>query len=259
MSVGDPRWPRVSPSGAARPSASGRVLRLSRVTRVRGRCERDTRRRSAPTPASRRCGMEICTRRARSGEVTSGPARCGQPASQAENCAAGAPIRGGAVSLLTSRRAMSPTDCWLPRGTPQPARPPLVQRRRRSFPGVGRGAGPDVTPASGAAGWRFAHAALTSQRRGHIGPGRCGQPDRDTMIRIVVFRHGRTGCGRRLEQAGIDISWLCSRLIDSDLVNEAPITKVTVRPYQSRLRAGTSCPASAPKSASIHETTWRGQ
>jgi hypothetical protein len=164
MSVGDPRWPRVSPSGAARPSASGRVLRLSRVTRVRGRCERDTRRRSAPTPASRRCGMEICTRRARSGEVTSGPARCGQPASQAENCAAGAPIRGGAVSLLTSRRAMSPTDCWLPRGTPQPARPPLVQRRRRSFPGVGRGAGPDVTPASGAAAWRFAHAALAAAR-----------------------------------------------------------------------------------------------
>jgi hypothetical protein len=52
LSLRDPRWPRVSSSGAARPSPSGRVLLLSRVTRVRGRCERDTRPTSAPTRAS---------------------------------------------------------------------------------------------------------------------------------------------------------------------------------------------------------------
>jgi hypothetical protein len=97
MSVRDPRWPRVSPCGAA-PSASGRVLRLSRVTRVRGRCERDTRLTSAPTArvvSGRRCRTEtwhmLRSSRLRSGEVTSGPARCGQPASQTGNCAAEAP------------------------------------------------------------------------------------------------------------------------------------------------------------------------
>jgi hypothetical protein len=67
------------------------------------------------------------------------------------------------------------------------------------------------------------------------------------MIRIVVFRHGRTGCGRRLEQAGIDISWLCSRLIDSDLVNEAPITKVTVPPLSITTSRGNKLSRECPE------------
>jgi hypothetical protein len=99
------------------------VCRVSRVSEVAANETRAAdRHRPRRVVSGRRCRTEtwhmLRSSRLRSGEVTSGPARCGQPASQAENCAAGAATRVGAVSPLPSGKALGPTDCWLRCGKP---------------------------------------------------------------------------------------------------------------------------------------------
>jgi hypothetical protein len=126
--------PRRSVTCAAVTLRAG--FRTSRVARVRGRGDRDTRRwrshgERARSQSPRRRG---CTRRVL-GAMR--PGRC----VSSENYAAGVPIRVGAVSTMTVTLAGRANDCWLTFEKPEPTWPSSGTRRRRGFPAVGRGAG----------------------------------------------------------------------------------------------------------------------
>jgi len=124
----DVAWKSAPSPGLSRPAlASWVAARRSAAVWLQPRFTADRVSRESEVAANQTRAAVGASRAGRS--IAAASARqvrrdAGSPRRRAENCAAGAATRGGAVSPLTCGTARRPTDWWLPCATPEPTRPP---------------------------------------------------------------------------------------------------------------------------------------